>query len=212
MSYSRVILPSVYLGPVQWYSKLFRGDEIIIDQHEHYRKQTWRNRARIIAANGIQDLVVPVHAPNHTPMHEVKINYSGAWQRQHWQSIRSAYGKSPFFEFYADYFSPFYENKKPEKLVELNDEMLKTTLRLLKIKKEISFTAEFITEYEDTDDLRDEISPKHDFLQDKNFHPEGYQQVFEERHGFIPNLSIIDLLCCTGPQAGEILRASNANT
>ena len=208
MNKKHVILPSVYTGPIHWYSKLFLYDEIIIDQHEHYRKQTWRNRARIIAANGMQDLVVPVHAPNHTAMRDVEINYAEAWQRQHWQSIRSAYGKSPFFEFYAEYFSPFYENKSRVKLMELNNEILTTTLKLLKIKKEISVTSEFIAKYENADDLRNEISPKPHSAKDETFVPVRYQQVFEERHGFVPNLSVIDLLCCAGPQAGEILAAS----
>ena len=94
--------------------------------------------------------------------------------------------------------------------MELNGEILKTTLKLLKIRKEIKFTPGFIAKYENADDLREIISPKQDFKADKNFHPERYLQVFEDRHGFIPNLSIIDLLCCAGPQAGEILRASNA--
>jgi hypothetical protein len=204
-----VILPSVYAGPVQWYSKLLLYDEIFIDEQEHYRKQTWRNRMRIIAANGIQDLAVPVHAPNHTPLKDVTINYSEDWQRQHWQSIRSAYGKSAFFEFYADYFSPFYENKKYEKLAELNNEMLRTILKLLKIQKEIKYTAEFIASYENADDMREFISPKNDFSKDKNFHPAKYIQAFEERHGFVANLSIIDLLCCAGPDAVSYIRTNS---
>jgi hypothetical protein len=201
---SPAILSSAYLAPLQWYSKLFQYDEIIIDQHEHYIKQTWRNRARIVSANGVQDLIVPVHAPNHTPMREVKINYDEAWQRQHWQSIRSAYGNSPFFNFYADYFSPFYETKKIKTLIEFNSEVLTVTLKLLKQKKKISFSEEFIGTTADHD-FRSTISPKISIEEDSSFTPKRYLQVFEERHGFISNLSIIDLLCCAGPASGEIL-------
>jgi hypothetical protein len=202
MKASKIILSSAYLGPVQWYAA-FLNNDATIEQHEHYVKQTWRNRMRIAGPNGVQDLIIPVHARNHTPLHEVTINYTEAWQRQHWQSIRSAYGNSPFFEFYADHFSPFYERKHCEKLLDYNTELLALTLRLLKQKKEIVFTNEFIPSPENTTDLRSHISPK----ENATFIPKRYLQVFEERHGFIPNLSIIDLLCCVGPASVEILNA-----
>jgi hypothetical protein len=207
MTASKIILSSSYLGPVQWYAA-FLNNDATIEQHEHYVKQTWRNRTRIAGPNDVQDLVIPVHARNHTEMREVKINYTEAWQRQHWQSIRSAYGNSPFFDFYADYFAPFYEKKDWEKLLDYNSELLTLTLRLLKQKKEIVFTNEFIASPENATDLRSQISPK--ISRDENsFTPKRYLQVFEERHGFIPNLSIVDLLCCVGPASGEILIGGN---
>ena len=216
MQNQKVILASVYLGPIQWYSKLLQHDEIVIEQHEHYIKQTWRNRMRIVGPNarpndsvgrGVQDLVIPVHFRNHMPMNEVTINYDEAWQRQHWQSIRSAYGNSPFFDFYADYFSPFYEKNSshPEKLVDYNDELLKLTLRLLKSDKKIIPSNEFIESPENCSDFRSLISPKIPIEEDPSFISKRYLQVFEDRHGFIPNLSIIDLLCCVGPASKEIL-------
>ncbi len=208
---NKIILPSVYLGNIQWYSKVLLSNEIILEQHEHYIKQTWRNRTRIIGANGIQDLVIPVHAPNHTPMKDVLINYSEDWQRQHWQAIRSAYGNAPFFEFYADYFSSFYEKKISERLIDFNFEILKLTLRLLKIEKEIIFSQEYISTPEGSFDLRSLISPKEDLVKDSSFVANRYLQVFEERHDFVPNASIIDLLCCQGTSAGEVLRQSTKN-
>ncbi|MDQ3110496.1 MAG: WbqC family protein [Bacteroidota bacterium] len=209
MTASKIIFPSCYLAPVQWYSKLFQTDEITIEQHEHYVKQTWRNRARIIGANGIQDLIIPVHARNHMAMHEVEINYEEDWQRQHWQSIRSAYGNAPFFEYYADYFSPFYEKKNWIKLVDYNAELVQLTLKLLKLQKKIVFTEEYLKSSEGTIDFRSLISPKTDVKEDVSFKPQRYVQVFEERHGFIPTVSILDLLCCEGPASGEILRGIN---
>ncbi|MEO5645155.1 MAG: WbqC family protein [Bacteroidia bacterium] len=202
----QIILPSFYLAPVQWYSKLFQASEIIVEQHEHYVKQTWRNRTRIVGANGIQDLIIPVHAPNHTRMCDVKINYEEAWQRQHWQSIRSAYGNSPFFNFYADHFSPFYEKKEHSLLLNYTTELLKLTLKLLKLDKKIILTETFSAP-ENKMDFRLLISPKVPIEKDPAFHPKRYLQVFEERHEFIPNLSIIDLLCCVGPASGGILIA-----
>lgn len=200
MTATKIILSSSYLGPIQWYAEFLKHDAII-EQHEHYVKQTWRNRTRIAGPNGVQDLVIPVHARNHTQMRDVKINYTEAWQRQHWQSIRSAYGNSPFFEFYADYFAPFYEKKNCEDLLQYNSELLALTLRLLKREKKIIFSETFIASPEDATDLRSIISPK----EKSSFIPKRYLQVFEERHGFIPNLSIIDLLCCAGPASGAIL-------
>jgi hypothetical protein len=194
---STAILPSVYLGPIHWYSKLMSFDEVVLEHNEHYRKQTYRNRCRIVGPNGIQNLIVPIHKiENHTPLKEITIDYDGNWQRQHWQSIRSAYGNSPFFNFYADYFSPFYENQKWEKLIDFNSELLSVTLKLLKCEKKISFTEEYFPSYEN--DLRNSA----DFKTENNTSQfKRYPQVFEDRHGFISNLSIIDLLCCCGPEA-----------
>ncbi len=203
---SNIILPCVYLGPIQWYSKLLLHPEILIDQHENYVKQTWRNRCRIVGANGIQDLVIPIHlAGNHTPMNDVKINYDGIWQRQHWQSIRSAYGNSPFFDFYADYFSPFYESTRWENLIDYNSEILSITIRLLKLDVKISLTDEYFDAKDNATDFRKIISPKKTIEEDSDFSPKRYVQVFEERHGFIPNLSVIDLLCCCGSASKEII-------
>lgn len=137
-------------------------------------------------------------------MCDVKINYEEDWQRQHWQSIRSAYGNSPFFDFYADYFSSFYEKKKYSHLLDYNTELLKLILKLLKLDKKIILTETFVAP-ENEMDFRSLISPKVPIENDTSFQPKHYLQVFEDRHGFIPNVSIIDLLCCVGPASKEIL-------
>lgn len=202
MAFNKAILPSVYFGPIQWYSKLIQYPEIVIDQHENYCKQTWRNRMRIVGPNGIQDLVIPVHVKgNHTPMREVRINYNEIWQRQHWQSIRSAYGNSPFFDYYAAYFAPFFETKKWDTLMELNSEVLDLTLRLLKLNSKIDLTSEYLETIANGIDYRKLISPKIKI----EFNSKPYLQVFADRHGFVANLSIIDLLCCNGPISGTLL-------
>ena len=200
----KVIFSTTYLGPISWYRKLLASTEVVLEHHEHYIKQTFRNRCRIAGPNGIQNLIIPVHKiENHTPINQITIDYDGNWQRQHWQSIRSAYGNSPFFDFYADYFSSFYENKKWEKLIDFNNELLKLTLKLLKCEKEIIFTKEFFPQYENANDLRNYFSSE---AYEKNLADEKrYLQVFEDRHGFIPGLSIIDLLCCCGPESKKYL-------
>lgn len=151
--------------------------------------------------NGMQELSIPVHLQgNHTPMHEVRISYESRWQQQHWGAIRSAYGQSPFFAFYADYFSPFYDSKKREYLCEYNDAILGLTLRLLKTEKAIASTTAFFPYTEN--DLRLKFSPKKNTPFSLS---RPYIQVFSDRHGFVPDLSIIDLLCCAGPAAKEYL-------
>ncbi|GAB4141461.1 MAG: WbqC family protein [Bacteroidia bacterium] len=195
------LFPCVYFGPVQWYAHAVRQPQITLDIHEHYLKQTWRNRIRIAGANGIQDLIIPVSTSgNHTPMQDIRIDASKSWQKHHWQSIQSAYGKSPFFEFYADQIAALYQ-KDFEKLTDFNIAGIQLMLKLLKIKTTTAETNSFVP-YNDIQDLRLLISPKSK-IQDAAFIPQRYIQVFEERHGFQPNLCILDLLFCTGPMAAN---------
>ncbi len=199
MNHSIAILPSVYLGPISWYEKLFHYPEIVIEKHEHYRKQTWRNRCRIAGPNSVQDLVIPLHHDgNNTPMHAMRIDYRQSWQAKHWRSITAAYGNSPFFDFYAEKFAPFYEKQGWEMLVDYNTELLSVTLDVLKRKVSWKFSEDYVAAPQQANDYRLSISPK---AKRSDFHPRRYVQVFEERHGFIPGLSMIDLLCCTGPEA-----------
>ncbi|HEU4716254.1 MAG TPA: WbqC family protein [Bacteroidia bacterium] len=196
-----VLLPSVYAGPVSWYRAFFSTENVRIDVHENYVKQTWRNRCRIAGPNGVQDLVVPVKTEgNHTAVKNVRIDYSESWQRKHWGAITSSYGKSPFFEFYSDRFRPFYFQRDWEMLTSLNHELLRVTLEAFGVKKEFSLTQEFIPYAEN--DLRKIISPKH---KNEEMNSSRYVQVFGERHGFIPGLSVLDLIFCTGPDARNYL-------
>ncbi|TND08977.1 MAG: hypothetical protein FD123_1831 [Bacteroidetes bacterium] len=196
------VLSSLYLAPLEYYAVLAAQDSVVIDLHEHFVKQTWRNRCRIAGPNGLQDLVIPVEKyANHTPAKDIRMSYHEQWQRLHWRSIKTAYGNSAFFEFYADYFSPFYEARKTELLSDFNREILELTLRLLKINCSISYSENFI-ETADAD-YREKISPKSHVLFSA---VPRYAQVFEERHGFQQNLSVIDLLCCAGPESGRLLK------
>lgn len=196
------VLSSLYLGPVRYFRVLQESPAVIIDLHEHYLKQTWRNRCRIAGPNGLQDLIVPVEKyANHTPAGEIRISYREPWQRSHWRSIRTAYGNSPYFEFYADHFAPFYGDRKPERLHEWNMALLQICLRLLKLNCTVNCSSNYAGPA-GADDLRETISPKKP-ADAVTFHP--YPQVFAERHGFVPDLSVIDLLCCTGPDAQNYL-------
>lgn len=199
-----VLLSANYLAPISYYHSIVQHtDTILIDQYEHFPKQTYRNRARIATANGVLDLIVPIQhgRKEHIPMKDVKINYDHDWQRLHWLSIQTAYRSSAYFEYYEDVFFPFYE-KKYLYLIDLNVEQLQLTLQLLKIQREIKKTEVYEKEYEKDLDFRQAIHPKKASV----YHdPKSYYQVFSDKNGFQPDLSIIDLLFNQGPQSKQFL-------
>lgn len=195
-----MLLSTAYFPPVEYFQKIVSTDKIFIEKHEHFVKQTYRNRCHIYGANGVLTLSVPLVNPHEkTLISEKKIAYTEKWQHQHWRSIESSYRNSPYFIYYEDTLKVFYENRF-QFLFEYNTEILKTLLRLLKIKTEIYFSERF--EKENANDFRNSISPKFE-IEEKKFKP--YTQVFSDKHGFKPNLSILDLLFNKGPQAVEFL-------
>ncbi len=201
------ILSSAYFGPVQWYQKLAHGGVSIIERHDHFIKQTFRNRCVIATTQGPQALTVPVESPqglriDKTEMKDVRISDHGAWRHLHWQALQSAYGESPFFEYYVDDILPFFE-KKWEFLFDFNLAITHKMCELLDIEPHIELTDEYLpsSHYgEATVDYRDAIRPKHP-LPDSTFVPRAYYQVYGQKLGFLPNLSILDLLFNEGNEA-----------
>lgn len=126
-----ILLPTAYLGNLQYYSKLLSG-EACIDLHEHYLKQSYRNRCDILSAGGVMSLTVPVYHTGGvgTPTREIRIDYSKRWQHRHWQAIVSAYRGSPYFAHYEEHFAPLYRQRF-DLLAELNDTLQRTVLHLL---------------------------------------------------------------------------------
>jgi hypothetical protein len=182
---------------------------VMIEQFDHYSKQTYRNRCRILGANGIINLVIPVvkHHGHKTLMKDVKVDYDTDWQRIHWQSIISSYASAPFFEFMEDSYYPVY-HRKHTFLLDLNMDLLHIALELLQLNRTTVKTAQF-TRPEPGADLAVAIHPKKQFVHDElEFHPAAYHQVFIDRHGFCPDLSILDLLFNEGPNAVSVLKAS----
>jgi hypothetical protein len=184
------LLSSAYLPPISYINECIQSGKIILEQHEHYIKQSYRNRANIYSANGMLALVIPVEHKNlfQIPIKDVKISYASSWQKVHWRSITSAYRNSPFFEFLEDEFAPFYE-KKHDYLFDFNLLLLQKILSLMKGGVEITFTTQYEKNPEGVKDLRNYFHPSNRLTQQQ-----PYRQVFSERLGFIPDLSIIDKL------------------
>ena len=204
---SLAILSTAYLGPIQYYSKLVEYPECIIEHCEHFTKQTYRSRCDIYSPNGLKTLSVPLVKRNHRQaVKDLKISYDVDWQKLHWRTLESSYRRSPFFEYFEDDLYPFYHDKKFDFLIDLNEALQQEMLVLLKQKPKYSFTSEYHKEYTDAHDYRTIISPKESLEADVNFSIKIYSQVFETRHGFIHNLSIVDLLFNQGSRAMEQLQ------
>ncbi len=195
-----VLLSTTYFGPVQWYQKLYRHGEAMIEVCESFQKQTYRNRCLIATAQGVQALTVPVEGSKANRLvADLHISDHGNWRHQHWQAITSAYGDSPFLEYYEDDLRPFFFEHQWERLVDFNDAIVRRMCELLDIHPVLKNTTEF-ERVVGFADYREAISPKHP-LPDPEFVSRSYYQVFSQRHGFLPNLSILDLLLNMGPEA-----------
>lgn len=196
------LLASTYFGPVQWYQKLNQSDCCLIERHDHFVKQTYRNSCVIATTSGLQVLTVPIerYEGAHCEMRDIRISDHGSWRHLHWNALQSAYGESPFFEFYADDLRPFFE-RRWELLFDFNTAITRKMCELLDVHPQIAFTEVYASaEEEGVTDFRDAIRPKHP-LPDDGFRPRRYYQVYEQKHGFQPNLSILDLLFNEGPEA-----------
>ncbi len=197
-----LLLPCLYLAPIQYYSKLASGADCIIELDEHFPKQTYRNRAVIFDSNGALKLIIPLKKHSEkTRMRDIRISYDAPWQDLHWKTLESAYRSSPFFEYYEHEFAPFYVGNTYEFLFEFNLALQEVVLKLLKLKPKISLTSSYEKETPGVRDLRMLISPKKKTGDDSGFVIKPYPQVFEPKYGFLPNLSMADLLFNEGPQA-----------
>lgn len=210
MQPSSVLLSITYFGPVQYFTKLILYDEIWLEAYENYTRQTYRNRCIIYGANGRLPLTIPVitSEKHKTLIKDIRIDYTKNWQKLHLKGIESAYRSSPFYEFFIDDFQQFF-SKRFEFLFDMNIEILMKLFNLLELNPKIKLTDRFLfpgtTEIAD---MRDSIHPKKSYKSDNSFTPMDYKQVFSDKQGFLPNLSIIDLIFNTGPEAAEILRES----
>ena len=264
------LLSTTYFGPVQWYQKLNRH-RCIIEQHDNFVKQTYRNRCVIASANGPQTLTVPIERYDgmKCAMRDIRISDHGNWRHLHWQALVSAYGETPFFEYYADDIRPFFEERRWKYLLDFNLDITHTLCSLLDVRPDLTLSDHYIDADETICggggldgaveglngaaeslggangldgaaesfggadkgldgavkslggavkglngaaeslgsssscslfvDYRDAIRPKHP-LPDAEFEARPYYQVRAQRHGFLPNLSVLDLLFNEGPE------------
>lgn len=206
----KTLLSHASFGPIQYFTHLMRGP-VIIEKHSNYTRQTYRNRYIIGAANQPLHLSIPVEKGygSKIPDKDVRIAYHTPWQKIHQRSIVSAYNSSPYFEFYMDDVLPLFE-KNFIFLLDFNLEALDLLCELTGIDANISFTDEFVKNpTHEILDMRDNIHPKKSYKEyDPFFEPHPYKQVFDDRHGFVPNLSILDLLFNKGPESRLVLEQS----
>lgn len=198
------IFSTAYFAPVQYYWHMNRVDNVVMEAYEHYTKQTWRNRCTIATANGPMTLSLPIEADpsGRKPIRDCKLSDHGNWQHLHWNSIESAYRSSPFFEYYQDDIRPFFERRNCF-LVDFNDEIRKTICDMIEIAPQVRFSQEYVDEQtlpNGWQDFRTRIHPKKD-ARETGFEAIPYYQVFDRKFGFLPNLSILDLVFNMGPES-----------
>ena len=199
-----MVIDLQYLPSLEYFCALLKHDTIVIETHEYFEKQSYRNRCKILTTNKIDVLTVPVKNGNSKVLiRDLRIDYHQDWTRRHWGAIHSAYGKSPFFEFYADYFKILLA-KKPDFLFDFNLDLLTICLKLLRLEKTIIFTEKYEKDVEN--DCRGLIHPKKYYQENQLYQPVKYRQNFGNE--FEPNLSILDLLFCQGNQSLKILQES----
>ena len=201
-----ILLSAAYFGPIQYYSVFVKTEKVYIEQFENFIKQTYRNRCVIPGGNGPVQLIVPVvkgRGPK-TLIKDLQVSYDTNWQRNHWRTIFSAYSSSPFFEFYKDEIQPFFETKH-KFLFDFNLKIHETICELLEIENIAVLTADFEKVPEGTVNLRESISPKIKTNRETHFQSLEYTQVFSNKLGFVPNLSILDLLFNEGPNSYPVL-------
>ena len=187
-------LSTAWFPPVEFFALLAKNTTVYLEACESYRKQTWRNRCRILTANGPMDLRVPVMHDGARLITEIRIDWSTPWLRQAEYAIDSAYYSSPFFEYYRDELFSLL-GPKPEMLWEMNLSIIDFFCRKIGIAPQIVPTVDYVREPEG--DWRDALSPKR--ASPLNVTP--YWQVFKDRFGFVPGLSVMDLLFNEGPES-----------
>ncbi len=201
----KILLHLPYFGPVSHFREIVKPAEIWFENEDNYQKQSHRNRTVIYGANGRLLLNIPVkhlHLPgvkHHQKYKEVKIDHSTNWQKQHWKSLKSAYQTSPFFEFYEDDIAPLYL-KTPTFLMDFNYRCFHLLCECLQLEMHYQKTTEYLTEPKEMKDQRELINAKKEII------IEPYSQVFQDKKGFLSNLSILDLMFNEGPNTINYLK------
>jgi hypothetical protein len=204
-----LVFPAFYNGPVNYYARLIRQPEILMEQHDSYSKQTYRNRCLILGPNGVITLSIPVKRKRgmKNAFRDIRIDYATNWNKIHWRGLVASYASSPYFEYLADEIYPLYVRRHTF-LIDLNRLLVEHTLGVMGLKIPVRLTEAFEPIVSETDP-RHFIHPKTDqAVADPGFVPVYYHQVFSDRLGFQTNLSILDLIFNMGPETLSCLRRS----
>lgn len=199
-----IVVESQCWPAISYVSVLLKEQWVIIDTYEHFVKGSYRNRYYIAGPNGKQCLSVPLEKGKNqrTPMKDVRISYDLHWQKQHWHSIKTAYSNAPYYEYFEEEIRPLYERRYIH-LVDFNLEVMEVISQLLQADFSFKLSNEYVeAEGEEYNDLRSHIHPnplKNRAIE--GIEPPVYWQVFQEKNGFIANLSILDFLFCEGPNS-----------
>lgn len=197
MNMEKIVLSTAYLPTIEYFAFIAKSEVFFLEGCETFQKQSYRNRAYILTAGGVQSLILPTrHDTQRCCIRDVRIDYKDKWQLKHWRAIETAYSGTPYFLYYKDFLYPFFE-KKYDFLFDYNTELTMALLKLLKIKKVPAITETYINMYEDALDLRSELHPKRENLIESR----PYPQIFSDRQPFADRLSVIDLLFNLGPEA-----------
>jgi hypothetical protein len=198
-----------YLAPLHYYARMLSARNVYIEQHDNYLKQTYRNRCQIVTGNGVIPLSIPVDKGESVKClsRDIRLSSHTDWQTLHWRSLVAAYNSSPFFEYYADDLLPFYE-KKWDFLFDFNISIQSKIMELIDAEITIGFSDDYKTAFGEGElDLREGIHPKKmPESEDPAYRVVSYYQVFDQKFGFIPNMSIVDLLFNMGSESKEVLK------
>ncbi|MEO0340509.1 MAG: WbqC family protein [Bacteroidota bacterium] len=208
MSYTKAVIELHYLPSIAYMAKLSHLEAVFFEAHENYSKRSFRNRAHILTSSGVQRLSIPLAKGKNEqmPIRQVKIANDQNWQINHWRSIRTAYSRAPFYDYYADEMTPIFEKTYTE-LFDWNLDLFKLICDLIGVEINWTLTSDYDRLYDESvHDLRNTVTPQNwDRLNDRFFKSIPYAQVFQEKHGFVANVSALDLLFCKGPEAAYYL-------
>ena len=200
-----LVIDLQYFGTINWINTLFQFSNIIFEQYDSWQKMSFRNRTLIAGSHGVINLSVPLENGRNQRIlfKEVTISHTQNWEQIHWRTIVSCYNRSPFFEYYREDLEKLIFTKR-KFLLDLNLETFSWLIGALHTPIPTSLTSSYLVSYpQNTLDLRGYFLPKNEASLLSGF---TYQQVFQDRNGFIPNLSILDLLFCCGPNAKTLLK------
>ena len=196
-----VLLSTAYLPPAAWFAAAKMSGRVLVEACETFQKQSWRNRCNIYSPDGVQSLLVPVLHAGSRYIRDIRIDYSKNWVHLHRRAITTAYSPTPFYRYYWDEIDAIL-SRRHEFLFDLNLEICQKLMAMLGIRTPLGLTSEYESAPTGLCDLRSAIHPKKEW---DGWQPKEYYQLFRERHGWLPGLSVLDLLFNEGPEAANYL-------